>query len=96
MFTYNNTVTITRWASFGTSVVSGLSVYIYDNSEEQDAINWVDWWQIEKRMITIYSWLQEWDKVVTAWNVVYIIKRVKYRDSIATKHYEILLRMQND
>lgn len=95
MFTTNWLATITRWASFATSVVSNLWVYVYDPNDEQDAISWVDWWQIEKRMITTYSWLLEWDKVLIWW-VAYIIKRVKIRNSIITNHFEILLRMQND
>jgi preprotein translocase subunit YajC len=47
-------------------------------------------------MITVYAGLKEGDKVTTASNVVYIIKRVKNRKSIVTNHFEILLRRQND
>ena len=96
MFTFNNTVTITRGATYSTTVVASLEVYIYEPTEEQDAINGVDGWQIEDRMITIYAWLKEGDKVTTVWWVVYIIKRVKNRKSIVTNHFEILLRKQND
>lgn len=96
MFTFNNTVTITRGATYSTTVVASLQVYIYEPTEEQDAINGVDGWQIEDRMITIYAWLKEGDKVTTVWWVVYIIKRVKNRKSIVTNHFEILLRKQND
>lgn len=96
MFTFNNTVTITRGASYSTTVIASLQVYIYEPTEEQDAINGVDGGQIEDRMITIYSWLKEGDKVTTVWWVVYIIKRVKNRKSIVTNHFEILLRKQND
>lgn len=55
MFTFNNTVTITRGASYSTTVIASLQVYIYEPTEEQDAINGVDGGQIEDRMITIYS-----------------------------------------
>ena len=96
MFTFNNTVTITRGATYSTTVIASLQVYIYEPTEEQDAINGVDGWQIEDRMITIYAWLKEGDKVTTSWWVVYIIKRVKNRKSIVTNHFEILLRKQND
>ena len=96
MFTFNNTVTITRGATYSTTVVASLEVYIYEPTEEQDAINGVDGWQIEDRMITIYAGLKEGDKVTTVWWVVYIIKRVKNRKSIVTNHFEILLRKQND
>ena len=96
MFTFNNTVTITRGASYSTTVIASLQVYIYEPTEQQDAINGVDGGQIEDRMITIYAWLQEWDKVTTTWWVIYIIKRVKHRKSIVTSHFELLLRKQND
>jgi len=66
MFTFNNTVTITRGASYSTTVIASLQVYIYEPTEEQDAINGVDGGQIEDRMITIYAWLKEGDKVTTA------------------------------
>ena len=96
MFTFNNTVSITRWPTYWTSVVASLQVYIYEPTEEQDAINGVDGWQIEDRMITVYAGLREWDKVTTTWWVIYIIKRIKNRKSIVTNHFEILLRRQND
>ena len=96
MFTFNNTVTITRGATYSTTVIASLQVYIYEPTEEQDAINGVDGGQIEDRMITIYAGLKEGDKVTTVWWVVYIIKRVKNRKSIVTNHFEILLRKQND
>lgn len=96
MFTFNNTVTITRWPAYATNVVASLQVYIYEPTEEQDAINGVDGGQIEDRMITVYAWLREWDKVTATWWVIYIIKRIKNRKSIVTNHFEILLRRQND
>ena len=48
-----------------TEVVANLDVYIYEQDDNQDAINGVEWGQNEQRLLTINWCLQIGDKLVT-------------------------------
>jgi len=92
----NHTVTVSRWSSFGTTVVSSLSVYIYEQSDDFDLANGVDGWQDTHKMMTNYNDLQTWDKVTDENSIVYIVKKVKKRESVFRKFYEVVIRKEND
>ncbi len=98
----NRLVTVKRLAvvswisSYTTTIVTDLNVYIYETSDEYDAINWVEWWQVENKMLTRYDWIIVWDKIIDENNVEYIVKRIRYRNSFVNKHYEIILQREQD
>ena len=92
----NHTITVKRWAAFATTVVSSLSVYIYEQSDEFDLANWVDGAQDTKKMMTNYEGIQTGDKVTDENSVVYIVKKVKKRESVFRKFYEVVIRKEND
>lgn len=92
----NNTIWITRWNNYATSVVTWLKVYIYELSDDLNAVHWIDWWITLKKMITKYVWIQIWDKITTAEWIEFIVKKASERKSIYWKFYEVLMSCQND
>ena len=92
----NHTATVTRGNNYGATVASSIDVYIYEQSDEQDAMNGVEWGQNEQRMLTMFAWLNSGDKVVDDGWSVYIIKKVKHRNSVVANFYEIQIRSEND
>lgn len=97
MIFYPNTkVCAYRGPSFATEVVANLDVYIYEQDDNQDAINGVEWGQNEQRLLTINWCLQIGDKLVTTDAKNFIVKKVKHRKSVMANFYELQIREQND
>jgi hypothetical protein len=92
----NNKISIFRGDTYNTEVDVWIDVYIYEQSDEQDAINGVDGWQNELRMITVYSSLQIGDKIINQEGEHYITKKVKHRNSVVFDFYEIQIRNAYD
>lgn len=92
----NDTVSIFRGPTYATAWDVWIDVYIYEQSDDQDAMNGVEWWQNEKRLLTIYSGIRNRDKLVTASGNAYIVKKVKHRNSVVFNFFEIQIREEND
>ena len=92
----NTTITVYRWDTYATEVDAGIDVYIYENTDTQDAMNGVEGAQNELRLLTVFSWLRIGDKVVDSNTNAYIIKKVKHRNSFVSDFYEVQIRSEND
>lgn len=96
LFHNNSTISVYRWNDYATSVISWLRIYIYELSDDLTTINTIEWWMTIMKMITMYSWLQMWDKVVDQNWVEYLIKKVNQRVSLFRKFYEVIMHKAND
>jgi len=92
----NHQVSVFRGDTFATTVDSNIDVYIYEQSDAQDAMNGVEGAQNEQRLLTVFSWLQIGDKVIDEDAKAYIVKKVKHRNSIVVNFYEVQIRNEND
>lgn len=92
----NHKVDIYRWDTFATAVDSSIDVYIYEQSDGQDAMSGVEWAQNEQRLLTVFSWLRIGDKLIDEGTTAYIIKKVKHRKSSFVDFYEVQIRNEND
>ena len=96
LFHNNSTISVYRWDSYETSVITWLSIYIYELSDDINIINTIEWWLTIMKMITMYSWIQMHDKVTDQNWVDYIVKKVTQRVSLFRKFYEIIMYKAND
>lgn len=92
----NKTVSVKRWATYGTTVKTWLRAYLYELSDEQVAIHGIEWGQNMMKMLTNYSGIEIGDKITDGDNVVYIVSKVSKRTSSFKNFYEIMLRREND
>ena len=92
----NNKVTIYRGNKYQTRADMGIAVYIYEQSDTQDAMSGVEWAQNEKRLLTVFTWIRNRDKLVALDWQSYIVKKVKKRDNIIQNFYEVQIRETND
>lgn len=92
----NHKVSLFRWDAYATTVDSNIDVYVYEQSDELDAMNGVEWAQNEMRLLTVFTGMQTGDKIVDElWNI-FIVKKVKHRDSFFASFYEVQVRSEHD
>lgn len=96
LFYPNNTVNIFRWNKYQTPADMGIVVYIYEQSDTQDAMSWVEGAQNEKRLLTVFTGIRNRDKLVTVDGQTYIVKKVKHRTSPIEDFLECQIRETND
>ena len=92
----NHIITVMRGKTYETEVLSNIEVYIYEQSDSQDAMSGFDWAQNEQRMLSNTWWIQNRDKIILdSWDE-FIVKKVKFRNSVVSSFYEIQIRETND
>jgi hypothetical protein len=89
----NNTVDIFRGK---TKADMGIDVYIYEQSDTQDAMSGVEWAQNELRLLTVYTDIRNRDRLVDTTGRVYVVKKVKTRTSLLDTFLEVQVRQEND
>jgi hypothetical protein len=89
----NNTVDIFRNK---TKADMGIDVYIYEQSDTQDAMSGVEWAQNELRLLTVYTDIRNRDRLVDTKGRVYVVKKVKTRTSLLDTFLEVQVRQEND
>lgn len=92
----NKTVSIYRGNSYGTTVITGLKLYIYERSDDLSMVNDIDGGNDEVKALTKYNGIIVGDKIVDNDNIVYIVKKVIPRVSVVVKSYELVLRKKYD
>lgn len=89
----NNTVDLYRNKA---KADMGIDVYIYEQSDTQDAMSWVEWAQNELRLLTVYTDIRNRDRLVDTTGRVYVVKKVKTRTSLLDTFLEVQVRQEND
>jgi len=96
MLYHNETITIHRGPKYATTITTGLKVHIYEQTDDYNVINSIDWWQDTLKMMTKYAWILTGDRITTSQSIIYIVKKVIDRKSPVGKFYEVIIKTDND